>query len=157
MIDNPHYGIEEILACKSKPPYLADKESFEEHAVQAGLSGKQVLVATDYQLFLDLDFELVSTLKIMFNDRSVTHDIINDVLESNQVAILKREFTRSSSGNIHGVLILNQPLEEPVRIALEVSLGSDSKRGALNAIRYSLGLRGVSRLFRPLPLKYIEV
>jgi hypothetical protein len=150
--------IEDILNSAIKPPYLADRESFEEHARCAQISGKEVLVASDYQLFLDLDFKSDSILRHMFTVTSaLSRQVMDDVLESNQVVIVNKEFTRSSSGNIHSIITLDKPLDEPVRIALEMALGSDLKRGALNSIRYSFGLRGVSRLFRPLPLQYIEL
>lgn len=118
--------------------YALDKDA--RQVREAEKAGYKVVTGTPSTLLLDLDN--VAAVNQYFK--------ISEMLdEKNPDLIQEEEGWKSKSGNIHMVLKLGQALDLLDRLFLQQLLGSDPKKGFLDAYRMQLGLTEPCRLFQP--------
>lgn len=115
------------------------QEGVDEAAANAEIAGYEVIRSTPRTLLLDLD-----TVPQMVQFLSV-----KDVVDNN-FGIARQEEWKSKSGNVHKLIWLAEPIEDPaMRYALQAALGSDPVKEALSIRRLLNGVKEPSMLFKP--------
>lgn len=111
-----------------------DNDVFEEAMNRGGL---KVFVADNHHLQLDLDKP--KTPKEVVHQEGEIWQILAEMWELTEI-----HDTESQHGGVHRYIKLPDGLSEPVRIALQVILGSDPKRELLSLLRHVRAELGMS-------------
>jgi len=114
--------------------------SFEEHynnVSKARDNGFEIIWGSDTTLLLDLDTQE------QVNRYTLVKKWIFKALNAGE-----RETWTSKSGNTHVIIELSEPLSVEIRIALQMVLGSDLNRGAMEILQVIRGANPIA-LFKP--------